>query len=74
MSFIQGAKDYSKHLQLYLKAQGEQGTAEETLWYKINICPKTLINLKEQTSEFARLKVPSAFYLIKMFWRVWSLT
>lgn len=37
MSFFQGAKSYSKYLQLYLKTQDKQGAAEETLWYhKIN--------------------------------------
>lgn len=65
MSSIQGAKNYSKYLHICLKSQNKQGTAKETLWYhKTNIYPKTLINLKEQTSEFAKLKFLSAFYLI----------
>lgn len=75
MSSIQGAKNYSKYFYIYLKAQDKQSTAEETLWYyKTNICPKTLINLKEQISEFAKLKLVSALSLIKLFGRVWSLT
>lgn len=54
MSSIQGSKNYSKYLHIYLKAQDKRGTAKETLWHhKTNICPKTLIYLKEQTSEFA---------------------
>lgn len=65
MSSIQGAKNYSKYLHVYLNSQNKQGTAKDTLWYhKTNICPKTLISLKEQTSEFAKLKFLSAFYLI----------
>lgn len=32
MSFIQGAKNYSKYLHIYLNSQNKQGTAKDTLW------------------------------------------